>query len=186
MGAAAGLDAYGEPGYAMTIVGTADASTSWTTLSYTWTQALADIGMSGASASSGGSASVGASGSANAVLDHQLLGADRGDRAGERRRKRSRRAVRAARVGRIVWIPVRVGARRQAGDEERPALLRMRPGPRVHASGDRALHLLCAGAESGWHAPQAGAALVLDRLISCAQPVKYCATAVASPRAIDR
>ncbi|MGD0387187.1 MAG: hypothetical protein ABSB73_13775, partial [Solirubrobacteraceae bacterium] len=47
MGAAAGTDPSGEPGYAMTIVWTEEADTSWTTLSYTWTQALADIGGSG-------------------------------------------------------------------------------------------------------------------------------------------
>jgi hypothetical protein len=58
MGAAAGTDAHGQPGYAMTIVWSAD---SWTTLSYTWIQALADIDGSPPSAGSGGSGS-GASG----------------------------------------------------------------------------------------------------------------------------
>jgi hypothetical protein len=56
MGAASGTDAHGEPGYAMTIVWSSD---SWTTLSYTWTQALADIAGSPSSAGSGGSASGG-------------------------------------------------------------------------------------------------------------------------------
>jgi hypothetical protein len=63
MGAAAGTDPYREPGYAMTIVGTASASTSWTTLSYTWTEALADIGGSGSSGGSGAGSGSGVSGS---------------------------------------------------------------------------------------------------------------------------
>ncbi len=64
MGAATGLDSDGRPGYAMTIVATPQASTSWTTLTYTWSQALADIGGSSAGAgSSGGSGGSGASGS---------------------------------------------------------------------------------------------------------------------------
>jgi len=57
MGAAAGADPYGEPGYALTIVGTAAASPSWTTLNYTWAQALADIGGSGSSGTAAGSGS---------------------------------------------------------------------------------------------------------------------------------
>jgi hypothetical protein len=65
MGAAAGTDPYHEPGYALTIVGTAGASTSWTTLSYTWAQALADIAGSGSSTpgTSTGSSGSGSSGS---------------------------------------------------------------------------------------------------------------------------
>ena len=69
MGAATGVDHHGMTGYALTIVGTASASTAWTTLNYTWTQALADIGGSspgglgsGSGAGSAGSGS-GAGGS---------------------------------------------------------------------------------------------------------------------------
>jgi hypothetical protein len=54
MGAAAGVDSNGVPGYAMTIIATPQASTSWTTLSYTWSQALADIGGSPGNSGSGG------------------------------------------------------------------------------------------------------------------------------------
>jgi hypothetical protein len=61
MGAASGTDPYGEPGYAMTIVWSTD---SWTTLSYTWAQALADIDGSPSSAGSAGSGGGGVSGSA--------------------------------------------------------------------------------------------------------------------------
>jgi hypothetical protein len=64
MGAAAGADPYGEPGYALTIVGTEAASTSWTTLNYTWAQALADIagpGSTGTAGAGSGSSSTGGS-----------------------------------------------------------------------------------------------------------------------------
>jgi hypothetical protein len=58
MGAAAGLDSSGSQGYAMTTVATSDSSTSWTALTYTWAEALADINggtpvVSGISPSSG-------------------------------------------------------------------------------------------------------------------------------------
>jgi hypothetical protein len=43
MGAASGPDSGGTQGYAMTLVGTFDANTTWTTYNYTWAQALADI-----------------------------------------------------------------------------------------------------------------------------------------------
>jgi hypothetical protein len=55
MGGAAGTDGGGNPGYAMTLVATQTSDTSWTTLSYTWAQALADIdGGSGGGGSLGG------------------------------------------------------------------------------------------------------------------------------------
>ncbi len=65
MGAASGTDGGGMAGYAMTIVATQDASTSWTTLTYTWAQAQADIGGGSSSGGSGGGSS-GGSGSAAA------------------------------------------------------------------------------------------------------------------------
>ncbi len=65
MGAAAGTDPSGEPGYALTIVWTQEAGTSWTTLDYTWTQARADIGGSGGAGSSGASGFSGGSGSSS-------------------------------------------------------------------------------------------------------------------------
>ena len=59
MGAASGTDGGGMAGYAMTIVATQDASTSWTTLTYTWAQAQADIGGGSSSGGSGGGSSGG-------------------------------------------------------------------------------------------------------------------------------
>ncbi len=55
MGAAQGTDGSATAGYAMTIVASQEASTSWTTLTYTWADALADL--AGASSSAGGSSS---------------------------------------------------------------------------------------------------------------------------------
>ncbi|HEY7967351.1 MAG TPA: hypothetical protein VID68_10000 [Solirubrobacteraceae bacterium] len=58
MGAASGTGSSGSPGYAMTMVWTASTS-SWTSLDYTWAQALADIA---SSPSSGGGTTGGGGG----------------------------------------------------------------------------------------------------------------------------
>jgi hypothetical protein len=64
MGAAAGTDPNGQPGYAMTLVATAATDTSWTTLTYTWAQAQSGgAGSGGSGSGSGGSGSGSGSGS---------------------------------------------------------------------------------------------------------------------------
>jgi hypothetical protein len=75
MGAAAGVDTHGQPGYALTIVATWQASTSWTTLNYTWSQALADIGGAfSPGANSAGSGGSGGGGSSAATTSTATAG----------------------------------------------------------------------------------------------------------------